>query len=361
MIIEDVRTTLLRTPFTDPPRWSHDYDRPRELVVVEIETASGITGMGYLMPLGGGMTTIRACLEEMIVPRLIGRDATAIEAIWRDLWQATYWVGRMGVTLFALSAVDIALWDALGKKAGLPLHRLWGHFASEIPCYGSGCWRGLGSEGMIEKAKAYVEAGFDAIKMQAGHMYDDRTDVRHVAEMRAALGEDVRILVDVNMGWTADQAIAVGRKFEDYDVYWLEEPVPAEDFKGYLRIADALDLRVVGAESHFTRYDIRPFLEHPKLPILQPDPMRGGLTEMRKIATLADTWGMRIAPHLFPELMVHLMASIPNGELLEYVDFLDDLWVEPLLPENGMVVAPERPGHGLVFKPEVLRDCTVEA
>lgn len=96
MIIEDVRTTLLRTPFTDPPRWSHDYDRPRELVVVEIETASGITGMGYLMPLGGGMTTIRACLEEMIVPRLIGRDATAIEAIWRDLWQATYWVGRMG-------------------------------------------------------------------------------------------------------------------------------------------------------------------------------------------------------------------------------------------------------------------------
>ena len=359
MIIKDVRTTLLRTPFTDPPRWLAGYDRPRELVVLEIETASGITGMGYLMPLGGGLRTIDACLHEMIIPHLIGRDATEIEAIWRDLWQATYWVGRAGVTVFAMSAVDIALWDAVGKHAGLPLHRLWGHYQSEIPAYGSGCWRGLGRDGMIEKAGAYVGQGFKAIKMQAGHMYDDATDVAHVAAMREALGPDIDIMIDVNMGWSADQAIQVGRKFEEHDVYWLEEPVPAEDFAGYFRIAEALDLRVVGGESHFTRYDLRPFFEHPCLPILQPDPMRGGLTELRKIATLADTWGMTIAPHLFHELTVQLMASIPNGHLLEYLDFLDDLWVEPVLPKNGVLTAPERPGHGLAFKEEVLKDCRV--
>ncbi len=359
MRIENVRVTLLRTPFTEPPKWGFEFNRPRELVVVEIDCAGGITGMGYLMPLGGGMQTIKACLEELMIPRLIGRDATEIEAIWKDLWQATYWLGRGGVTVFALSAIDIALWDALGKRAGLPLFRLWGAHDANVPCYGSGCWRGLGSDGMIEKAKRYVAAGFDAIKMQVGHLYDDATDIRHVAEMRAALGPDVRILIDVNMGWTADQAIHVGRQIEEFDVYWLEEPVPAEDFKSYMRVADQLSIRIVGGESHFTRYDLRPFFEHPKIPILQPDPMRGGLTEMRKIATLADTWGLRIAPHLFPELMVHLMAAIPNGELLEYVDFLDDLWEVPVLPENAIARPPERPGHGLAFREEVLRDCVV--
>jgi D-arabinonate dehydratase len=361
MIIKDVRTTLLRIPFVDPPRWSLDYDRPRELVVVEIETASGIVGMGYLMPLSGGLATIATCLKELIVPRLLGQDASDIEKIWRDLWKATYWVGRMGITVFALSAVDIALWDILGKRASLPLHRLWGSFCTEIPAYGSGCWRGLGGEGMIEKAHRYVAEGFGAIKMQAGHLYNARTDVEHVRRMREALGPEIEIMIDINMAWTADQAIQIGRKFEAYDVYWLEEPVVAEDFHGYFRVAEALDLRIVGGESHFTRYDLRPFLENPRLPILQPDMMRGGLTELRKIAAIADTWGMTISPHLFHELMVQVMASIPNGMFLEYVDFLDDLWVEPVLPQDGMIRVPERPGHGLAFKEEVLKDCAVTA
>ena len=131
--------------------------------------------------------------------------------------------------------------------------------------------------------------------------------------MREALGPDIDIMIDVNMGWSADVAIEMGRKFEKYDIYWLEEPVPADDFAGYQRIAAALDMRVVGGETHFTRYDLRPFFINPCLPILQPDPMRGGMTDLRKISALADTFGITIAPHLFPELNVHLLASIPNG------------------------------------------------
>lgn len=361
MIVRDLKVTLLRTPFTDPPRWSAGYRRPRELVVVELETDGGITGMGYLMPLFGGLLTLKACLEEMIAPLVIGRDMTEVEGIWQDVWRATYGAGRMGIAVLAMSAVDIALWDALGRRAGLPLHRLWGHMRAEIPAYGSGCWRGLGGDGMVEKAQAYVDQGFTAIKMQVGHLYDADTDVAHVAQMREALGQGVDIMVDVNMAWTADEAIVVGRRLDEHAIYWLEEPVVAEDFAGYFRIADALTTRVVGGESHFTRYDLRPFFETPKIPILQPDVMRGGLTELRKIASAADMHGLTIAPHLFPELMVQLMASIPNGHVLEYVDFLDDLWVEPVLPENGIIRAPERPGHGLAFKPEVLSDCAVVA
>jgi len=192
-----------------------------------------------------------------------------------------------------------------------------------------------------------------------GHLYDDRTDIENLSKMRDALGPNIDIMVDVNMAWNVDRAICIGRKMEPYDVYWLEEPVAAEDFNGYFRIADALNIRIVGGECHFTRYDMRPFFENPKLPILQPDVMYGGLTEILKISAVSDTWGISLSPHLFHELMVQVMASVPNGLCLEYVDFLDDLWVDPVIPENGVVRIPERPGHGLKFKEEVLRDYAV--
>ena len=362
MIVKDIRTTCLSIPFTDLPRWSADYNRPREILVLEIETASGVTGMGYLMVLSGGLRTIQACIEELVAPVVLGRSIASVEAIWQDIWQATYWVGRMGVSVFAQSAIDIALWDALGKHAGLPLCQLWGgaQNGKAIASYGSGCWRGLGRDGMIDKAKAYVARGFDAIKMQTGHMYDHATDVANVAAMREALGDGVAIMVDVNMGWTADEAVMVGRRLDDYNIHWLEEPVVAEDFAGYFRIADALKTRVVGGESHFTHYDLAPFFDNPKIPILQPDMMRGGLTQLRRIATLAHAKGIRIAPHLFHELMVQVMAAIPNPDVLEYLDFLDDLWVEPVLPVGNCLTPPDRPGHGLVFKPEILRDFAVK-
>ena len=237
--------------------------------------------------------------------------------------------GRGGIAAMAMSALDIALWDAVGKRAGLPLHRLWGHYRSEIPIYGSGCFRGAGGDGMIEKALHFVKQGYKAIKMQVAHVHTPAQDLDNVRRMREAVGPDIDIMIDVNMGWSADVAIEMGRKFEKYDIYWLEEPVPADDFAGYQRIAAALDMRVVGGETHFTRYDLRPFFLNPCLPILQPDPMRGGMTDLRKIATLADTFGITIAPHLFPELNVHLLASIPNGIWCENMGLIDDLWVDP--------------------------------
>ena len=183
--------------------------------------------------------------------------------------------------------------------------------------------------------------------MQVAHVHTLAQDLDNVRRMREALGPDIDIMIDVNMGWSADVAIEMGRKFEQYDIYWLEEPVPADDFAGYQRIAAALDMRVVGGETHFTRYDLRPFFLNPCLPILQPDPMRGGMTDLRKIATLADTWGITIAPHLFPELNVHLLASIPNGIWCENMGLIDDLWVDPPEIADGFITAPERPGHGL--------------
>jgi len=356
MIIKDVRTRLISAPFAEQPRFDQNTTRRRNLAIVEIETASGVVGIGYTMLMQPGLRTLDACIHEVVKPMLLGRDATQIESIWRDVWQGTYRMGRMGVVILALSAVDIALWDALGHHTGLPLYKLWGGTDKEIPAYGSGCYRWLGGDGMIEKAQRFVKQGFKAIKMQAAHTDSLRGDVENVRRMREALGPDIDIMIDINQGWSADTAILMGRKFEEYDVYWIEEPVPVEDVPGYLRVARSLDLRVVGGESHFMRWDLRPFFAEGLIPILQPDVVRGGLTELRKIATVADTWGITIAPHLFHELMSHLLASIPNGLILEYMGWLDDLWVEPHNPVNGMLRPPDRPGHGMAFRPEVLKE-----
>jgi L-alanine-DL-glutamate epimerase-like enolase superfamily enzyme len=360
MTIRDVRVTVLRMPWANT-EWikGHALGPDRGILILDVETAGGITGMGYLFHFRPGLRSIATFLEECVIPRVKGKDATAVEAIWKDLWTTTMTYGRGGIACMAMSALDIALWDAVGKRADLPLHRLWGHYRSQIPIYGSGCFRGAGGDGMIEKALIYVKQGYKAIKMQVAHVHTLAQDIENVRRMREAVGPDIDIMIDVNMGWSADVAIEMGRKFEQYDIYWLEEPVPADDFAGYQRIAAALDMRVVGGETHFTRYDLRPFFINPCLPILQPDPMRGGMTDLRKIATLADTWGVTIAPHLFPELNVHLLASIPNGIWAENMGLLDDLWVDPLEIANGFITAPERPGHGLRFKDEVRKDFLV--
>ena len=301
MTIKAVRTTLLRVPWPDTP-WlkGHAFGDARNILVVEVETKGGIVGMGYLFSFRPGLRTIITALEESIVPRVIGKDATAVEAIWTDLWKTTVTYGRGGIVTMAQSALDIALWDAVGKRASMPLHRLWGHYRSKIPAYGSGCFRGAGGDGMIAKALHYKERGYTAIKMQMAHTDNLRGDVENVKRMREALGPDMHIMIDINQGWTADVTINQGRKIVDYDVYWLEEPVPADDFKGYMRVAQALPIRIVGGETHFTRFDLRPFFENPCCPILQPDPMRGGFTDLRKTAIMAEARGKWMAPHLFP-------------------------------------------------------------
>lgn len=356
MIISDIRTHLLSVPFADPPKTGFLTLENIDLLVVEIETASGVVGTGHLHPLAGGMRTLEMCIHEMFKPILLGQDANDVEALWQKMWQASFIQGRMGITVMAMSALDMALWDAIGRAQGKPLWQIWGGRPDPMPVYGSGCYRGLGHDGMIEKAHMFVNQGFSAIKMQVAHLFTHDEDIANVRDMRAALGDDIQIMVDVNQGWTADEAISVGKRLDEFDIAWLEEPVMADDFDGYHQVADALKTPVVGGENHFTHHDLKPFFASGKIPILQPDIMRGGYTELRNIADHAHRAGLTIAPHMFPEFSSHLVAAIPNPSWLEYMGWHDHLWVVPLLPENGMMSPPNRPGHGMDFKPELFRD-----
>lgn len=356
MSIADIRTHLLSVPFEDPPQIGFIALEKIDLLVVEVETAAGVVGTGHLNPLAGGMRTLEMCIHEMLKPLLIGEPIDDVPGLWQKMWQATFIQGRMGLSVMAMSALDIALWDALGRTQGKPLWQIWDGKPDPLPVYGSGCYRGLGHDGMIEKAERFVSQGFRAIKMQVAHVFTHDEDVANVRDMRAALGNDIDIMVDVNQGWTADEAISVGQRLDDYDIAWLEEPVMADDFDGYHRIADAIRTPVVGGENHFTHHDLKPFFASGKIPILQPDIMRGGYSELRVIAEHAHRSGLAIAPHLFTELSAQLNASIPNPAWLEYMGWCDHLWVEPLNPANGFIVPTSRPGHGMDFKPELFRD-----
>ena len=356
MIVKDIRTHLLSVPFRDPPKTGFLTLPNIDLLVVEVETASGVIGTGHLHPLAGGMRTLETCINEMLKPLVIGEDAQAVEAIWQKMWNATFIQGRMGITVMAMSALDIALWDAVGRDEGKPLWEIWGGHNEALPVYGSGCFRGLGHDGMIEKAERFVGEGFTAIKMQVAHLFTHDEDVANVRDMREALGDDIEIMVDVNQGWTVEEAIAVGQQIDPYRLTWLEEPVMADDFDGYHVIADAIETPVVGGENNFTHHDFKPFFASGKVPILQPDIMRGGYTELRKIAEHAHRAGQTMAWHMFPELSVHMTASIPNPSWLEYMGWYDHLWIEPNNPVNGMMTPPDRPGHGMDFRPELFRD-----
>lgn len=356
MKIKDIRTSLLRVPYAEPPQTGFIVTENIDFLVVEVETASGVIGTGHLQPLVGGMRTLEMCIHEMMKPLLLGEDAREVEALWRKMWTASFIQGRMGITVMAMSALDIALWDAVGRAEGMPLWELWGGSGDAQPIYGSGCYRGLGHDGMIEKAKRFVADGYKAIKMQVAHTFSHDEDVVNVRDMRAELGPDIEIMVDVNQGWSADEAISVGKRLEEFQLSWLEEPVMADDFEGYHAVADALEIPISGGENHFTHHDFKPFFASGKVPILQPDIMRGGYTELKVIAEHADLSGAKIAPHLFPELSSHLMAAIPNASWLEGMGWHDHLWIEPVVPQQGMFTPPHRPGHGMDLKPELFTE-----
>ena len=171
--------------------------------------------------------------------------------------------------------------------------------------------------------------------------------------MRSALGNDIGIMIDVNQGWGVDEAINVCKKLEEYSPEWVEEPIMADNFEGYKAISDSTIIPIVTGENNFTHHDLLPLMKIKNIPILQPDIMRGGYTDMLFTSKLAQNYNIKIAPHMFPELSIHIISSIKNPSWLEYMGWYDHLWEEPLLPINGTLKPTDRPGHGMNFKSDI--------
>ena len=353
MVIKSINTKIISVPFSDPPKTGFLTLDKIDLLIVRVETKDGVIGTGHLHPLTGGLKTIEMCIHEMLKPLLLGESINNIELLWFKMWDATFIQGRMGITVMAMSALDIALWDCYGRTLSLPLWKIWNGTLKNFPVYGSGCYRGLGHDGMIEKALRYVKQGFKSIKMQVAHCFTNEQDLINVRDMRVALGNDIGLMIDVNQGWDVDETIKVCKEIEKYNPEWIEEPIMADNYDGYNKICKSTNVPIVTGENNFTHKDLLPFIKSKKIPILQPDIMRGGYTNLLFTSKLANENGIKIAPHMFPELSIHIVASIKNPSWLEYMGWYDHLWEDPLLPINGTLQPSNRPGHGMDFKTEI--------
>lgn len=321
-----------------------------ELVTVRVRDADGAEGLGYTYTPGTAGAAIPVLVERYLKPLLLGQDADLIEALWQKMWWAIHYGGRGGSASFAVSAVDIALWDLAARRQGKPLWRLLGGYDRRVPCYAGGIDLQFPIDKLLRQADDFKKLGFRAIKMKVGR---DRLseDVERVRSMRAHLGTDFPLMADANMRWGVDQAIRAARAFADYQLVWLEEPTIPDDVAGHARIVREGGAPIAAGENLHTLYEFKQLITAGGVTYPEPDVSNcGGVTVFMKVAHLAEAFNLPVTSHGAHDLTVHLLAAAPNRSYLEVHGFgLQRFMEEPMRIEDGFAIAPERPGHGVAL------------
>ncbi len=329
----------------------------QETVFVEVATDDGLTGLGYSYTIGTGGHAVLALLRHDLLPRLVGTEAGDIEARWNDLYAATRATSIGVITALALAAVDTALWDVRCRRAGEPLWRLAGGFRQQVPVYDTeGGWLHLPTEELVAGAAASRGAGLFGVKLKVGKRLVAE-DVERIAAVRAEVGPGMEIMVDANQSLTVAGATRRARAFEELDVAWLEEPLPADDVSGHALLARASSVPVAVGESLYSLGQFRGYLEAGAAGIVQVDVARiGGITPWLKVAHLAEAFNVAVAPHFLMELHVSLAAAVPNGSYVEHIPQLRAITTEELRIVDGHAVAPDTPGLGIAWNADAIDD-----
>ena len=363
MKIRDVKVYVLETALEQPFAYSQAWYERRGACLVEIVGEDGNSGWGEAF----GPARLTAPIVEYYKPLLVGIDALATEAIWQSLYNRLRDHGQKGLAIEALSAVDIALWDLKGRHLGLPVHRLLGGpLRTRVEAYATGFYRQRRDDPLsylVEEAHQRVAEGFAAIKLKLGFGLDE--DARLCEAVRRAVGDGTRIMVDANHAYDALAAIRLGRAIEPCDIAWFEEPVPPEDHAGYREVKAALTIPIAGGEAEFTRWGFRPLIAERLVDILQPDVCAaGGISETKKIADMANAFGVRVNPHVWGTgvalaASLQLIAALPHNPpglypiepLLEFDRSEHPIRMavlrEPIEQRGGWVAIPDAPGLGI--------------
>lgn len=362
MRIERVWAELYRIPVH---REMHDAIRhfsKMDLALVHIETADGLHGCGFtysIIPFGAReVCSLVNCGLGELIHHMDPRDH---EQIWSRAWRKADWVGRGGIAVLAVAAIDIAIWDLKSKAANMPLYRLLGGAHKSIPVYNTdGGWLNHSIEQLVDETKQIVAAGFRGTKIKVGK--DDLAeDKERIAAVREVLGPHRTLMVDANERFTAAEAIRRAKMWEPYNLFWFEEPLPAEDVLGHATLKAHTSIPIAIGESLFNRFQFRDYIATGGASIVQPDVCRcGGITEWLKVAHMADCHNMQVSPHFVMEMHLPLVAAIPNSLFLEYIPSLDPVLTEPLKLVDGCFVPSEMPGLGISFDPERLRSFKVD-
>jgi D-galactarolactone cycloisomerase len=346
-------------------------------MVVEIETDDGLIGWGECY----GPARMTAAVVNSVAPWLIGEDPLRTDFLWQMIYARLRDHGQKGVVIEGLSGIDIALWDIKGKHFGVPVHQLLGGtLRNKVQAYATGLYRRKSGDPLrylAEEATGYVAEGFKAVKLKVGFGVEEDASVTRA--VRSAIGSDVALMVDANHAYDAAGAIRLGRKIEEHDIGWFEEPVPPEDLTGYRAVKDALSIPIAGGECEFTRFGFRDLFVSHALDIVQPDTCAaGGLSECKKIAEMAEAFGIRYNPHvwgtgiaiaaslqLLAVLPPHTPTSLtPIEPMLEFDrtehPIRQAVLMQPIEHAGGIVRVPDGPGLGIEVNREALARFAVQ-
>lgn len=372
MKITDVEAIYVRLP-----QVKQQCDSGQDALIVRVHTDEGITGIGEVDSaplaargaiLGPYSHSVASGLKNLI----IGEDPFATEYLWEKMYKANIYGGRSGVGLHAMSGIDIALWDIKGKKLGLPIWKLLGGgFRSDIRCYASVLFEST-PEQTGEVARHLQGQGFDAVKFGWGPMGQDaKTDVALVAKAREGLGDAAELLVDAGLAWDAKTAIQRAHAFADYQIFWLEEPLQPDDYRGYRRLAEATDVRIAAGEEESGRRTFRRLIEEGDIDVVQVDLTRcGGFTEAMKIASMAADYGKPVANHGFTTYInvaaaLHWLNAVPNALIAEYVaqdgtSLRECITHQKIRAVDGRLPIPQEPGLGIDLNEDTLTKFRVQ-
>jgi L-alanine-DL-glutamate epimerase-like enolase superfamily enzyme len=327
----------------------------QETIFVEIETDDGCTGLGYSYTIGTGGRAVLALLREDLLHRLVGEDARQVEGLWQKLFWATHGTVVGAITALALAAVDTALWDLRCQVAGQPLWLLAGGARRRVPLYDTeGGWLQLSIDELVAGARASVAKGWPGVKLKVGKP-DAAEDIERLAAVRAAIGPRIHLMADANQSMTFAEAKRRARLFEPFDLFWFEEPLPADDVSGHALLAASTSLPIAVGESLYSASHFREYLAAGACGIVQVDVARiGGITPWLKVAHLAEAFNVKVAPHFLMELHVSLAAAIPNALYVEHIPQLGRLTTRSMEIADGHAVAPTEPGLGIAWDRDAL-------
>lgn len=321
-----------------------------ELIVARIGFSDGSAGTGYCYTGGRGGHAILAMIEHDLAPFLLGRDGSAVEHLHDDMQWHVHYVGRGGIAGFAISALDIALWDARGRRDGLPLWRMAGGAGTRCRAYCGGIDLNFPLPKLLDSVKGYLERGAGGVKIKVGRADMDE-DVARVLAVRQAIGPETPFMVDANYALDVDRAIAAAKAFAPAGLTWFEEPIIPDDYDGFARIAEATEMPLAMGENLHTIHEVEQAVARSRLTYLQPDAGNcGGITGWLRAARLAADHGIVPCSHGMQELHVSLLSGLPRSGWLEVHSFpIDAYTTRPLVMEDGMARAPDVPGTGVVF------------
>ena len=387
MRIKDVEAHWLRCPIPYEKQHVSDFGRLTtfDMTLVVVTTEGGLRGYGEAKAAvgsAGSCASLVTCIEHELRPMLVGQDARQITRLWERMYNGTRdhyalargrgfpVLGRRGLTIAAMSGVDMALWDVLGKSLDVPVVQLLGGVCREtMPAYASGGW--ADAEHIGEQLAGYVAHGFKAVKMRVGVMDGDvATSVARVRAARDHLGPDVKIMVDAHGTFSVPEARRFCREVEDCGLYWFEEPINADNRRGTAQVRAATSIPIAAGESEFTRFDIRDLIDAEAIDVVQPDTaIIGGVTETMRVAQLAHTYGLELAPHLWGSALsfmagLHVAFASPAATILEFSlganPMLHDLVEESIVAEDGRMAAPQRPGLGVTPRQDFVEEFRVD-